>query len=85
MKLSILESDDKSVRFRLEGTNFSFANALRRSMINSVGSLAIDSVTFYENSSAMFDEYIAHRIGLVPIYTPKDYDEKDEVVFSLSA
>jgi DNA-directed RNA polymerase subunit D len=85
MKLTILESDDKSVRFRLEGTNFSFANALRRSMINGVGSLAIDSVTFYENSSAMFDEYIAHRLGLIPIHTPKDYDEKDEVVFSLSA
>ena len=85
MKLTILESDDKSVRFKLEGTNFSFANALRRSMINSVGCLAIDSVTFYENSSAMFDEYIAHRIGLIPIKTPKDYDEKDEVVFSLSA
>jgi DNA-directed RNA polymerase subunit D len=85
MKLSILESDDKSVRFRLDDTNFSFANALRRTMINGVGCLAIDSVTFYENSSAMFDEYIAHRIGLIPIHTPKDYDEKDEVVFSLSA
>jgi len=85
MKLSILESDDKSVRFKLEGTNFSFANALRRAMINSVGSLAIENVTFYSNSSAMFDEYIAHRVGLVPITTPKDYDEKDEVVFSLSA
>jgi DNA-directed RNA polymerase subunit D len=85
MKLSILESDDKGLRFRLEGTNFSFANALRRSMINSVGTLAIDTVTFYENSSAMFDEYIAHRVGLIPIHTPKDYDEKDEVVFSLSA
>ncbi len=85
MKLSILESDDKSVRFRLDGANFSFANALRRVMINGVGSLAIDKVTFYENSSAMFDEYIAHRIGLVPIHTPKDYDEKDEVVFSLSS
>jgi DNA-directed RNA polymerase subunit D len=33
----------------------------------------------------MFDEYIAHRIGLVPILTPKDYDEKDEIVFSLEA
>jgi DNA-directed RNA polymerase subunit D len=54
-------------------------------MINNVSSLAIDKVTFYENSSAMFDEYLAHRIGLIPIRTPKDYDEKDEVVFSLNA
>ncbi len=85
MKLSVLSSDEKSLKFRLEDTNFSFANAFRRAMINGVGSLAIDQVTFYENSSAMFDEYIAHRIGLVPIKTPKGYDEKDEVVFSLTA
>ena len=85
MKLSIIENNEKSVSFKLDGTNFSFANALRRAMMNSVGTLAIDKVTFYENSSSMFDEYIAHRVGLVPIHTPKDYDEKDEVVFSLSA
>ncbi len=85
MKLSILHNDGNSLSFKLDGTNFAFANSLRRSMINNVSSLAIDKVTFYENSSAMFDEYLAHRIGLIPIRTPKDYDEKDEVVFSLNA
>ncbi|MDE1834949.1 MAG: DNA-directed RNA polymerase subunit D, partial [Candidatus Micrarchaeota archaeon] len=81
----IEDNNEQSIRFTLTGSNYSFANALRRGMINSVGTLAIDKVTFYENSSAMFDEYIAHRIGLIPITTPKDYDQKDEVVFSLSA
>lgn len=85
MKLTVIENNENAIRFTLDGTNFSFANALRRQMINNVGCLAIDSVTFYDNSSAMFDEYIAHRVGLVPIKTPHDYDEKDEVVFSLSA
>lgn len=85
MKLTILENNEDIIRFKLSDTNYSFANALRRAMINGVGTLAIDRVTFYDNSSAMFDEYIAHRIGLVPIITPKDYDEKDEVIFSLSA
>ncbi len=85
MKLTIVESNKDSIKFNLSETNYSFANALRRAMINGVGTLAIDSVTFYENSSTMFDEYIAHRVGLIPIVTPKDYDEKDEVVFSLSA
>ncbi len=85
MKLSILENNEESIKFRLSDTNYSFANALRRAMINGVGTLAIDTVTFYDNSSAMFDEYLAHRIGLIPIVTPKDYEGKDEVVFSLSA
>src|SRR5271155_100812 len=85
MKLTILETNEESIKFKLSDTNYSFANGLRRAMINEVGTLAIDTVTFYDNSSAMFDEYIAHRIGLIPIVTPKDYDSKDEVVFSLSA
>ncbi|MCL4364721.1 MAG: DNA-directed RNA polymerase subunit D [Candidatus Marsarchaeota archaeon] len=85
MKLTVIENNENAIRFTLDGTNFSFANALRRQMINNIGCLAIDSVTFYENSSAMFDEYIAHRVGLVPIRTPHDYGDKDEVVFSLSA
>ena len=85
MKLTVQENTEEFIKFRISETNYSFANAIRRAMINGVGTLAIDKVTFYENSSAMFDEYVAHRIGLVPITTPKDYDEKDEVIFSLSA
>jgi DNA-directed RNA polymerase subunit D len=54
-------------------------------MINSVACFAIDSVTLYENSSTMFDEYISHRVGMVPILTPKGYDEKDEILFTLDS
>ncbi len=83
MKLVVLDNTQAGFRFRLEGVSASFANAIRRIAINSVPSFAIDSVTFYENSSAIFDEYIAHRIGLVPILTPHGYDQKDEVLFNL--
>ncbi|HUB92372.1 MAG TPA: DNA-directed RNA polymerase subunit D [Candidatus Saccharimonadales bacterium] len=85
MKLTILENTPKVFSFKLDKVSTSFANAIRRIAINSVPSFAIDSVTFYENSSAIFDEYIAHRIGLVPIVTPNGYDEKDEVLFKLEA
>ena len=85
MKVNILENTDNIVRFRLDEVSHTFANALRRLTITSVECFAVDTVTFYENSSAMFDEYIAHRIGLIPITTPKGYDEKDEILFSLEA
>ncbi len=85
MKITISENTPTVLRFRLSDASVNVANALRRIAINSVQCFAIDKVTFYENSSAMFDEYIAHRLGLIPLATPKSYDEKDEAVFSLDA
>jgi DNA-directed RNA polymerase subunit D len=84
MKIEIVEDNDNSLSFILKGSTNAYANAIRRIATNSVPTFAIDSVMFYENSSAMFDEYIAHRIGLVPIITPsKGYTEKDEILFTL--
>jgi len=85
MKIEILEDNSKVFRFKLKEASNSYANALRRMAIGYVKAFAIDKVTFYENSSAMFDEYIAHRIGLIPILTPKGYGENEEVLFTLDA
>jgi DNA-directed RNA polymerase II subunit RPB3 len=45
----------------------SMANALRRIMMAEVPTLAIETVTINENSSVLFDEFLAHRAGLLPI------------------
>ena len=50
--------------------NVSVANAIRRSM-NEVPVLAIDEVDIYKNDSALYDEVIAHRLGLVPLKNQK--------------
>ena len=85
MKLTILDESPGILRFRIDDTSVNFVNAIRRIATNSIKSIAIDSVTFYENSSAIFDEYIAHRIGLVPILTPEGFSDGDEVIFKLDA
>ncbi len=85
MKFEIKEENEKALRFIMDA-DISAVNAIRRAAANSVSCFAIDRVIFYENTSAMFDEYIAHRIGLIPIKTPsKGYNESDEIVFSLEA
>ncbi len=84
MKLTVLESTPLAMRVKFSGASFNIANSLRRVMMNSIPSFAIENVTFYDNTSAMFDEYIAHRLGLIPLKTPKKFNEKEEVLFSLS-
>src|SRR3989338_1709163 len=67
MNIKILEKSDTKMRFILEKANPAFANALRRVAKNEVPTMAIEYVDFEENTSGMFDELVAHRLGLVPL------------------
>lgn len=81
MKLEKIDSGKKPtewMKFRLSGVSTPFANAIRRAIISEVKTLAIDGVTFIENSSALYDEMLALRIGLVPITTPEDFVPREE-------
>jgi DNA-directed RNA polymerase subunit D len=69
MKIEIKHLTDRECRVLVEGANPYFVNALRRTLLSEVPKLALDKVTFYDNTSALFDEILAHRIGLIPIPT----------------
>jgi len=84
MDIEITKEKGNKLEFRLKGSSVPFSNLLRRYLIGQVPTFAIDSVTFYENSSPMFDEYIAHRLGQVPIISDSSH-AKDEVAFTLEA
>ncbi|GHJ89152.1 hypothetical protein NliqN6_5554 [Naganishia liquefaciens] len=53
--------------FDLSGVEMAYANSLRRSMMADVATVAIDQVSFNQNSSPLPDEFIAHRLGLIPL------------------
>lgn len=72
MEIQFASLDDSAVRFTLSGASPAFANALRRAMISDVPTLAIEDVRIYDNTSALFDEMLTHRLGLIPIKTDLD-------------
>lgn len=69
MKVEIKELKPKKAVLKIEETKPYFVNALRRIMLSELPKLAIDHVTIYDNTTALFDEIISHRLGLIPIPT----------------
>lgn len=84
ISIKLLNKTDSSASFLIKGTNNAFMNAVRRTIMSDVPVLAIDEVTFYENSSIMFDEFLAHRLAMLPIKTDmKTYKEGEKVTLIL--
>ncbi len=67
MEIKILNKKGNKLDFLVEDTTPAFVNALRRLMISEVPTMAIEWIDMHENSSSLFDEVIAHRLGLLPL------------------
>lgn len=69
MKVDVVELKPKKAVIKFEEIQPYFINSIRRIMISELPKLAVDDVIIYDNTSALFDEIISHRLGLVPIPT----------------
>jgi len=66
-KVEIMELTPMHMKFMLYDTDIEWANALRRVMMAEVPTMTIELVNVTENTSPLFDEFIAHRLGLLPL------------------
>lgn len=73
MRSNLVELGNVYSIFKVYGCNSSEINDLRRTISNSVPVMAIDNVEIVNNSSSIPDEYLMHRICMVPINTPICY------------
>ena len=84
MEVEVLELEGEVLRLLVRGVDTAFVNTLRRIMISEVPCMAVEEVGIVENSSVLNDEFLAHRIGLVPLkMDPAILEEPDKVVLSL--
>jgi DNA-directed RNA polymerase subunit D len=80
--MKIINKKDNQLVFTAE-INESLANAVRR-YLNQVPVLAIDEVEIFRNDSSLYDETIAHRMGLIPLKMDKRSTEEKEIKLKLS-
>ena len=79
MDIKVLNQTNNETVFTLDGINPGIANTIRRLAMSEVNCLAIEDVHITSNSSALYDEVLAHRIGLIPLKTDlKSYNRMDE-------
>ncbi|KAF8070125.1 DNA-directed RNA polymerase II, subunit 3 [Lyophyllum atratum] len=63
----IRELKKDRVNFVLKNVDLAFANSLRRVMMADIPTVAIDMVEIEINTTVLPDEFIAHRLGMVPL------------------
>jgi len=78
IKNDIFTKDNRETiaKLLIKDIDATFLNALRRFIKEEVPVLAIDDVYIYENDSVLWDEFLAHRLGLVPLNSGKNWKKE---------
>ena len=76
MYIKILKHTEDCIQFLVTGIEVPLANALRRVMIADVPTVAIELVQFEVNTTVLHDEMIAHRLGLIPLTSSVELEDK---------
>jgi DNA-directed RNA polymerase subunit D len=87
MQIELIEKidGDRKAVLRLKKATTQLVNALRRSVLLSLPAFAIDEVDIYENNSPFFSEYLANRLGLVPLTYDSSVPADSKISMTLSA
>ncbi len=77
IKIEKISRDKEKISFLIKGVNNTIVNTIRRSVLE-IPVLAIDTVEFYKNDSALYDEILAHRLGLIPLKATRTFKQREK-------
>jgi DNA-directed RNA polymerase II subunit RPB3 len=66
-EVTIKSSTSDGMQLILRNTDVSIVNGLRRAILADTPTMAIDYVEIDKNTTALHDEFISHRLGLIPL------------------
>jgi DNA-directed RNA polymerase subunit D len=69
MEIEVKEKNENEIVFIIRNAEVPFVNAIRRIAMMEIPKIAIEDVNIVKNDSAMFDEVLAHRLGLTPLFS----------------
>mmetsp|Transcript_4323 Transcript_4323/g.13060 ORF Transcript_4323/g.13060 Transcript_4323/m.13060 type:complete len:378 (-) Transcript_4323:2265-3398(-) len=67
LQIRVLSRTRERLVFEMVGIDAPIANTLRRILLSEVPTMAIETVSIFNNTSVIHDEILAHRLGLVPL------------------
>jgi DNA-directed RNA polymerase subunit L len=84
MSFKIIDKSDSHIKFEIENTDVSIVNALRRVILAEIPNVAFaidlhggeSDVVIHKNVSSLHNEYLMHRLSLVPLCFDEDEIEQ---------
>ena len=80
--MKLIQKKDNQITFTAE-VDESLANAVRR-YLNQIPILAINEIEISRNDSPLYDETIAHRMGLIPLKMDKSTNKNKDIKLKLN-
>lgn len=81
-RIYIRTQDKDHMTFHLSSASPRIANTLRRAMMNDIPTMAMDHVIIEENTSMIHDEWLARKMGLIPLVSSGINSVHDPCPFS---
>jgi len=85
MDVKKISEKGSSTKILVKGIDAVLMNSIRRTIMSNVPVLAVEDVYIYDNASVVFDEFLAHRLAMIPIKSddPKAYKAGDKIKLML--